>query len=425
MGYLSKVRRRIDGSPLPGSWPQMEYEAPTLAGHLRSDGRPKRILALDGGGLRGVLSLGILARVEDLLRGHHGGGEDFRLCHYFDLIAGTSTGAIIAAALAQGWSVEELREKYFSLGERVFEKSLFRRGFLRAKYDERRLTGEFQDLFGTNTTLGSDRLLTGLLIVTKRLDTGSPWPVGNNPRGQYFNAGSNGRLGNGDYRLWQVVRASTAAPSYFEPEAISISGPGGGTPVVGSFVDGGVSPYNNPALQALMYATLEGYRIGWSTGADRLLLVSVGTGSTDPVIRKSTLAAGHAVSSLLSVMRDSAMLQETMLQWMSASATARSIDRELEDLRNDVLGGTPLLRYLRYDVDLGPDNIRALDPALTNADAMASLSEMDAPENMDVLHRLGMLAGRRDVSDSHFDPIFNLPPLTRTDPNDRTPALPP
>lgn len=387
----------------------MDYQKPTLAGHLRSDGRPKRILALDGGGLRGVLSLGILEKVEDLLRERHGGDQGFRLCHYFDLIAGTSTGAIIAAALAQGWSVEELREKYFSLGERVFEKSPFRKGFLRAKYDERHLTSELKDLFGADTTLGSDRLLTGLLIVTKRLDTGSPWPVSNNPQGKYFNAGSNGRLGNGDYRLWQVVRASTAAPTYFEPETISISSPKGGTPVVGSFVDGGVSPFNNPALQALMYATLASYRIGWPTGADKLLLVSVGTGSTERIIKKSTLAAGHAVTALMSVMRDCAMLQETMLQWMSASATARPIDRELGNLGQDILGGTPLLRYLRYDVDLSRENIRKLDPTLTTPDTIDSLSEMDAPENMEVLHRLGILAGRRDVAASHFEPLFDLP----------------
>lgn len=387
----------------------MEHQKPTPAGHLRNDGRPKRILALDGGGLRGVLSLGILESVEDLLRERHGGDQDFRLCHYFDLIAGTSTGAIIAAALAQGWSVGELKEKYFSLGERVFKKSLFRQGFLRAKYDDHLLTAELKDLFGPDTTLGSDRLLTGLLIVAKRLDTGSPWPVSNNPGGRYFSAGSNGRLGNGDYLLWQVVRASTAAPSYFEPEAITISGPGDLDPVVGNFVDGGVSPFNNPALQALMYATLEGYRIGWPTGADRLLLVSVGTGSTDPHIRKNTLAAGHAVTALLSVMRDCAMLQETMLQWMSASATARPIDRELGDLGKDVLGGTPLLRYLRYDVDLGPENIRNLDRTLAGTDTIGSLSEMDAPENMEVLHRLGMLAGQRDVAAAHFDPLFDLP----------------
>lgn len=386
----------------------MAYEKPSLAGHLRIDGRPKRILSLDGGGLRGVLSLGILQRIENLLRERHGGDRDFRLCHYFDLIAGTSTGAIIAAALAQGWTVDELRQQYFKLGGRVFEKSLFRKGFLRAKYDEHSLAAELKELFGADTTLGSDQLLTGLLIVTKRLDTGSPWPVSNNPGGRYFKAGHDGRLGNGDYRLWQVVRASTAAPSYFEPETISISGPGDGEPEVGNFVDGGVSPFNNPALQALMYATVKGYRIGWPTGVDRLLLVSVGTGSTDHVIRTNALAASHAVTALMSVMRDCAMQQEAMLQWMSASATARPIDRELGDLDDDVLGSTPLLTYLRYDVDLGAENIRDLDEALAESDRIGSLGEMDAPENMEALHRLGLLAGRRDVAASHFEPTFDL-----------------
>jgi predicted acylesterase/phospholipase RssA len=394
----------------------MQYDEPTLAEHLRNNGRPKRILALDGGGLRGVLSLGLLERVEDLLRERHGGHDDFRLCHYFDLIAGTSTGAIIAAALAQGWSVGELREKYFSLGKQVFEKSLFRKGLLRAKYDEQLLTQQLRDLFGQDTTLGSDRILTGLLIVTKRLDTGSPWPVSNNPDGRYFKTGSNGRVGNGDYRLWQVVRASTAAPSYFEPEALTITGPGDRDPVVGNFVDGGVSPFNNPALQALMYATMDGYRIGWPTGADRLLLLSVGTGSTDQVIKKSTLAAEHAVRALMSVMRDCAMLQETMLQWMSASATARAIDRDLGDLDNDVLGGTPLLHYVRYDVDLGHENIRQLDETLANTKTVDSLNEMDAPENMAALHRLGMLAGTHDVAASHFPPAFDLPPHDQNGP---------
>ncbi len=159
-----------------------------------------------------------------------------------------------------------------------------------------------------------------------------------------------------------------------------------------------------------MYATLQGYGIGWPTGADRLLLVSVGTGSTDPVIRKSTLAAGHAVSALMSVMRDCAMLQETMLQWMSASPTARPIDRELGDLDRDVLGPEPLLCYLRYDVDLSPESIRELDAAVTYSDRIDSLAEMDAPENMELLHHLGTLAGKRDVDPLHFESVFDLLP---------------
>ena len=388
----------------------MPYRILTRDEHFRCDGRPKRILALDGGGLRGVLSLGILEKIEDLLRERHGGGDDFRLCHYFDLIAGTSTGAIIAAALAQGLSVGELTDKYFSLGWRVFEKSLLRQVLLRARYNEQALVAELKDVFGTDTTLGGPELLTGLLVVIKRLDSGSPWPVSNNPRGRYFVSGANGRMGNGDYPLWQVVRASTAAPSFFEPETITIMGGRNLSPVTGSFVDGGVSPFNNPALQALMYASMEGYRVGWETGGEKLLLVSVGTGAADPAVSQAKFTASHALRALKSVLQDCAVLQETMLQWMSASPTARPIDRELGDLDKDVLGPEPLLRYLRYDVDLSRESIRELDGAVAHSDRIGSLADMDAPENMELLHHLGTLAGKRDVAPLHFESVFDLRP---------------
>ena len=86
----------------------MAYKVKTRDEHFRRDGKPKRILALDGGGVRGILTLGILAKIETLLKARHGNDEQFRLCHYFDLIAGTSTGAIIAAALACEMTVKEI-----------------------------------------------------------------------------------------------------------------------------------------------------------------------------------------------------------------------------------------------------------------------------------------------------------------------------
>lgn len=387
----------------------MAYRVLSRDEHFHADGRPKRMLTLDGGGLRGILTLGILARIEALLRVRHGDSADFRLCHYFDLIAGTSTGAIIAAALAQGWTVDQVRASYMRLGQRVFEKSWLREGVVRAKYDAARLSAELKAVYGAGTTLGGPELLTGLLVVTKRLDTGSPWPVGNNPRGRYFDGTQTGRLGNGRYPLWQVVRASTAAPAYFDPEPITIADPQGGHPVTGNFVDGGVSPFNNPALQALMYATLDGYRVGWRTGADRLLLVSIGTGAADPAIAKASLAASHAVGALLSLMKDCATLQQTMLQWMSSSPTAQVVDRELGDLRHDLIGGAPLLSYLRYDVDLRRDAVQALGAGAADAAQIESLSALDAPENMALLHQLGSLAGERDVQAADFASVFDLP----------------
>jgi hypothetical protein len=85
----------------------MGYKIRTRDELLLNDGSQKRILALDGGGLRGILTLSYLAEIESMLRDRHGGSKDFRLNHYFDLIAGTSTGSIIAAALARGMAVAD------------------------------------------------------------------------------------------------------------------------------------------------------------------------------------------------------------------------------------------------------------------------------------------------------------------------------
>src|SRR5215469_14582754 len=321
----------------------MPYAIKTGEHHLAADGAPKRILALDGGGLRGILSLALLQEIEDILRQRHGNDNAFRLCHYFDLIAGTSTGAIIAATLAIGWSVDDITKKYFELGSYVFQRSLLRQGLLRAKYDETRLIEQLQSVFGADTTLGSNRLQTGLLVVIKRLDSGSPWPVSNNSNGKYFRSREGGVIGNGDYQLWQAVRASTAAPDYFNPERITIARLPDHPQVIGDFVDGGVSPFNNPALQAFFYATLDGYGIKWPAGEDNILVVSVGTGAADPAVRRSEVAAAQALRALVSLMDDCAALQETLLQWMSKSPTAHSIDSELGTLDQDLPGGAVAL----------------------------------------------------------------------------------
>ena len=70
--------------------------------------RPRRLLALDGGGIRGVMTLEILRKIEQDLATATGKGASFRLGDFFDYIGGTSTGAIIAAGLAMGKSVQEL-----------------------------------------------------------------------------------------------------------------------------------------------------------------------------------------------------------------------------------------------------------------------------------------------------------------------------
>jgi uncharacterized protein len=387
----------------------MAYKIRTRDEHFLNDGSPKRILALDGGGLRGILTLSYLGEIESILGDRHGVRKNFRLSHYFDLIAGTSKGAIIAAALARGMSVSEIAKKYLDLGQRVFQKSWLRQGFVRAFYDEAALIEELKQVYGAQTSLSDPSLETGLLIVTKRLDTGSTWPISNNPRGKYYGPRPNiDVIANSAYPLWQVVRSSTAAPRFFDPERIEISrGKAGEMPVVGDFVDGGVSPFNNPALQAVMYATLDGYRIGWPTGADNLLVVSIGTGSRDLKVAPAKLAADNALKSLLSLMDDCANLVETLLQWMSTSQTARVIDSELEDLRHDLIAPAPLINYLRYNVALTKASLAQIGMEFDD-EKVEGLSAMDDPGNMRILQEIGAKAAKRQLRAEDFPANFDL-----------------
>lgn len=377
----------------------------SFAQHLDPAVGPKRILALDGGGLRGVLTLGMLREIERLLRERHG-NPDLRLGDHFDLIAGTSTGAIIAAALSLGMSVDEVHGHYMALGKLVFKRSLLRWGALRAKFDADLVKEALVGVLGERR-LDSPDFRTGLLIVTKRLDTGSAWPLTNNPAARYFNAGkSPSTIPNREYPLWQVVRASTAAPYFFDPESIQIGHAVDGLqPVRGDFVDGGVSPGNNPALMALMTATMEGYRFGWRTGEDQLEIVSVGTGKANAEVGHAgvvgSTAAIHAVLSLKALMEDCADQVEAVMQWLSSSPTARPIDREMGAC-TPPLGGQALFRYLRYNVLLQPAWCAEHLGESLDAKALKALEAMDEPDNIPELDRLGRLAGTRLVRAEHF-----------------------
>jgi len=385
------------------------YRVKTRDQHWDGDGTPKRILALDGGGIRGILTIGYLERIEELLRKRHGDSPDFRLSHYFDLIAGTSTGAIIAACLAKGMLVSEVRTLYEDLGSAVFRRSIFREGplrLLRARYSAKWLKQFLKESF-QNNTLGSLSLQTGLLVVAKRLDTGSTWPMSNNPQNRYFTARPGDTFfSNEDYPLRTVVRASTAAPSFFAPEYIEISKEGENPH--GEFVDGGVSPHNNPSLLALQLVTMKGFGADWPLDPDKLLLVSAGTGSAKPGVSKSLFAGKHAINSLLSLTDDCAESVETILQWLSSSPTARHIDAAMEDLSCDLLAERPLLQYLRYNVEFETGWLKKnLGQHLTKKQ-VKKLKDMDRPENISLLSELGEKAAELQIKDEHFPSAFDL-----------------
>jgi len=184
--------------------------------------------------------------------------------------------------------------------------------------------------------------------------------------------------------------------------------------VKGLFVDGGVSPHNNPALSMLMLGTLKGYGFHWPVGADRLMLLSLGTGATPfkstQQLLKRQPAVVLAIAALRSLMNDSDQLGQTLLQWMSNSPTPWPIDGEVGNLADDVIGEKSLLHYLRYDAPLVQGWLaQELGLQLEQAE-IESISAMDRPENGARLLQIGQQAAARQVSAEHFPAQFDLSP---------------
>ena len=414
----------------------MTYLTPSLNDHFTSEG-PKRILALDGGGVRGILSLGFLAEVEDLLRRRHGNSPDFRLCHYFDLIAGTSTGSIIAALLAQGNTVQRVIDLYLKLAGEVFASRWweFRHGLLRPRYQPKKLEQFLQEILGSDCRIGDpDKLKTGLLVMCKRIDTGSPWPISNNPKGRFFhhNPKKPEIIANKDYELWKIVRASTAAPTFFHPKRVEIARPQNTAQRSEDawFMDGGVSPHNNPALQAYLLATLEGFGLRWPSGKDQLLIISVGTGRLPSDRTIIPIAAQQGITTLQSLMDDCSVLVESLMQGMGhCLSSPRIIDRELGTLSPHELSVAERFSYARYDVKLyrdpndpprdGQDDTPCIDQACLADDLLLEMQKMDNAKPVKPLLNLGRTAAMAKVKDDHFPASFDLPaanPSTTTQP---------
>jgi patatin-like phospholipase len=235
----------------------------------------KRILSLDGGGVKGVFSLQVLAAIERLFREEQK-RPDLVLADVYDLFAGTSTGAIIASCLAWGMPVSEIHELYLRCGQETFTKQHWYKRW-KSKYQAEPLSQLLNRTFAENEAgdpalLGSSRLRTLLLIVMRNASTGSPWPVTNNPKAPYNDRSLPDC--NLNIPLWELIRGSTAAPVYFEPKAIEM----GQQEFL--FMDGAMTPFNNPTLMAVLMATLPQYGIAWPGGRENLHVISIGTCST-------------------------------------------------------------------------------------------------------------------------------------------------
>lgn len=395
--------------------------------HLMPGG-PKRILTIDGGGIRGLLSCGILLSIENELKSRIAdpvARDAFRLSDYYDFIAGTSTGSIVAAWLALGNRVSDLQQLYLTLGANIFSKSRRFGQIFVAKFDADKLANELQKKLG-EVTLGSDALVTGFGVTAKRMDTGSAWLLANNPRAPFWDGDDNDRP-NADYQLRHVVRASAAAPAYFDHVDVQIEH--GRTP--GAFMDGAVAGLNNPSTAFWLYTTLPGYGLQWSTGGDQLLITSVGTGHYRQKFPGRTLgrmpAIKQAIFSLAGSIQDVAQQQLLLMQALSVPHRPYPINSEVDSRTPQeqaalgqyltyCIATEPQFRFQRYDAKLEADALTEMGITDDRGGPLGprmikNLQAMDCANgaNLDRLKRIGERAGELQIHPDQFPAMFNIP----------------
>jgi len=356
---------------------------------------PKKILALDGGGIRGMMTVEVLSGIETMLRKALGRGKDFVLADYFDLIAGTSTGAIIATCVSLGMPVAQLRDFYINNGKEMFDRASLLKRF-KNLYEDQKLSEKLQEVLGGDTTFGSGKLKTLLLIVTRNATTDSPWPLSSNPFAKYNQQERDDC--NLKFPLWQLVRASTAAPVFFPPEKIKV----GEHEFV--FVDGGVTTYNNPAFIAFLMATVEPYKLSWETGEDKMLIVSVGTGASPAAkanLSPDEMNLFYNMKSIPSTLMFAALNEQDFLcRSFGKCLVGDPLDREVGDMIGKKGPVSPkLFTYMRYNAELTDEGLAALGLSDINPQ---NVQKLDSVEYITDLQRIGQAVAAKKLNIEHF-----------------------
>lgn len=242
-----------------------------------------RILALDGGGIRGVITAVIMQRLsaEPALSGW---------LDSVDLISGTSTGGLLALGLANGLDLQVIRDLYVEKGAKIFDDSwlddLVDLGsVIGAEYDNRNLSRELKRLLG-QTTLG--QLRKRVLITTFDLDNEDKDPAKRRWKPKLFH-NFPGPGNDRDVPAYKVGLYTSAAPTYF--------------PSVDGYIDGGVYA-NNPSMCALAQTQDRRYKPG--AALSDVVLLSLGTGTSLVYIQGKNLDWGQAqwVKPLIDLMLD-------------------------------------------------------------------------------------------------------------------------
>src|SRR5215471_235479 len=316
---------------------------------------PFKVLAIDGGGIRGIIPALILVAIEQRTQR--------AISDVFDMLAGTSTGGIIALGLTKPGadgrpdkSAQDIVGLYETEGDSIFPRSLRRTLHVEA------LAGSRYPSEGIETTLeryfGEVRLKDALKpVLVPSYDIEKQMPI-------FFKSEKAKASADYDFPMRQVARATSAAPTYFPPEKIET-----GDPLqYYALIDGGVIA-NNPSMCA--YA--EAIKMG--RAGDGVLVVSIGTGEL-----RHPIKYGDAN-------------RWGQLEWaqpvldVALQGSSETVDYQLQQLLN---ASGPAQSYFRYQLSLTQDaqemdnaadaNIKHLmdlaDDFLSNPDTQESLDQL-------------------------------------------------
>ena len=212
----------------------------------------RTLLCLDGGGMRGILTLQLLKKIEEI--------AGIPCYQIFDMVSGTSTGAIIAGLMMAGKKASEIEDLYVQFVTKVFTKAgLLAQRFLNPPaYDKKNYRAALKDLLG-DMTLEQAHLKTGLDIMITAKD------VTDNEETFFSCFEVGGQITNTykDALLRTVMEATMSAPTYFHS--------------LERFIDGGTTTFNNPSAAALIEAVQYSGKGKYTAG--NITLFSMGTGT--------------------------------------------------------------------------------------------------------------------------------------------------
>ena len=261
------------------------------------------ILALDGGGMRGIFILSILKHLSKALYQDSGVYGTTQLVSKFGLICGTSTGSIIAVALASGKSIDQIMEFYYTFGDKIFSGNKYI--YAPFRYFRYYRTGDYYDgniLYDTikgsycsgelpkpfNEISGKKSSKLFITCTNATTNNWEPFLI------RTYKDGSDIK-GSTEIDVPTAIRASCAAPTYFSPVVKEGK----------VLIDGGCV-CNNPSELAL----IEGFKL-WEHGVKNL--VSIGTGL--PNGTKGRLSLSDIVTDFIDVATSSELIHSRVQEW--------------------------------------------------------------------------------------------------------------